>query len=128
MKSNSWVKVVVLSFAVLLASSAFAANKGSLHVSEAVQVNGQQLSAGDYQLRWEGTGSNVELSVMQGKKILTKTPARVIELQNAPSSDSAVIDRSAGTPSVSEVRFGGKKYALAIGGGEKASLSGTSTK
>jgi hypothetical protein len=128
MKWNHVAKAVVLGLAVLLATGAFAANKGSLHVQEAVQVNGQQIPAGDYQLRWEGTGSNVELSFMQGKKVVTKASARVIELKDAPAYDAAVVNKSGGTPSVSEVRFAGKKYALAIGGGEKAEMGESSSK
>jgi hypothetical protein len=120
MKLNNLIKSVVLGLAVLLATSAFASNKGSLHVQDPVEINGQQLPAGDYQLRWEGTGSNVELSVMQGKKEVAKTSAKVIELKQASAYDSAIVDHTSGKASVSEVRFYGKKYALVIGGTEKA--------
>jgi hypothetical protein len=120
MNRNSLLKSLMLGLAVLLATSAFASNKGSLHVQEPVQIAGQQLAAGDYQLRWDGTGSNVELSIMQGKKVVTKTTAKVIELKQPAAYDAAVVDHSGASPSVSEVRFAGKKYAIAIGGGEKA--------
>lgn len=128
MKWNHVAKTMVLGLAVLLATSAFASNKGSLHVREAMQVNGQQLPAGEYQLRWEGTGPNVELSFMQGKKVVTKTSARVIELKDAPAYDTTVVNKSGGSPSVSEVRFAGKKYALSIGGAEKAEMGESSSK
>jgi hypothetical protein len=115
MKWNNLAKFAVLGLAMLLATGAFASNKGTLRVQEAVQVNGQQLPAGEYQVRWEGTGSNVEVSFMKGKKEVAKTSAKVIDLDNAPQYDAAVVDRSSGTPTVSEVRFAGKKIALAIG-------------
>ena len=129
MKWNHVAKSVVLALAVLVATSAFAgsSNKGSLHLSEAAQVNGQAVPAGDYQLRWEGTGANVEVSFMQGKKLVTKSPAKVVELKSAFNSDAAVVDKSASTPAVTEVRFAGKKYALAIAPTEKAAM-GESTK
>lgn len=129
MKWNHVAKSVVLALAVLVATSVFAgtSNKGSLHLSEAVQVNGQAVPAGDYQLRWEGTGANVEVSFMQGKKVVTKASAKVVELKNAFNSDAAVVDKSASTPSVTEVRFAGKKYALELGNTEKAGM-GESTK
>ena len=127
MKWNQVAKSVVLALAVLVAGSAFASNnKGSLHLTEPAQINGQAIPAGDYQLRWEGTGSSVEVSVMQGKKVVTKAPAKVVELKSAFGNDAAVIDRSASTPSVTEVRFAGKKFALSLGG-EKAEM-GESTK
>ena len=129
MKSIQVVKSAVLALAVLVATSAFAgtSNKGSLHLSEAAQVNGQSVPAGDYQLRWEGTGANVEVSVMQGKKVVTKAPAKVVELKESFSNDATVVDHSGTTPSVTEVRFAGKKYALALGATEKAGM-GESTK
>lgn len=120
---------MVLALAVLVATSAFAGNtnKGSLHLSEAAQVNGQSVPAGDYQLRWEGTGANVEVSFMQGKKLVTKAPAKVVEVKDAFNHDAAVVDRGSAAPTVTEVRFAGKKYALSLTGAEKAAM-GESTK
>ncbi|MGB9074280.1 MAG: hypothetical protein WCC22_16705 [Terriglobales bacterium] len=128
MKLSNLIKSVVLGLAVLLATSAFASNKGSLHVQDPVEINGQQLPVGDYQLRWEGTGANVEVSVMRGNKEVAKTSAKVIELNQAPAYDTTVIDRSSGKASVSEVHFAGKKYALALGGTEKAEMGRSSSR
>ncbi len=111
MKWNHVAKSVVLALAVLVATSVFA----------------KAVPAGEYQLRWEGTGSNVEVSFMQGKKVVTKAPAKVVELKSAFGNDATVIDRTSSTPSITEVRFAGKKYALEIGGAEKAAM-GESTK
>ncbi len=126
MKLNYLAKTVVLGLAVLLASSAFASNKGSLHVQEAFEVNGQQLAAGEYQLRWDGTGSNVEVSFMQGKKEIAKASAKIVTLDRASDYDSAVLDHSSGKAAISEVLFAGRKYALAIGATEKAEMGGSS--
>jgi hypothetical protein len=123
MTLNNLAKSVVLGLAVMLATGAFASNKGSLHVTEAVQVNGQAIPAGDYQIRWEGTGSNVEVSFLQGKKEIAKTTAKLVELSNTPSFDSAVIDHSAGKASVSEIRFAGKKSALSLERSDRAAMS-----
>ncbi len=128
MNWNHLAKTLVLGLAVLLASSAFASNKGSLQMHEPFEVNGQQLPAGDYQLRWDGTGSNVEVSFMQGKKEVAKASAKVVALDKAYGYDSAVIDHASGKAAVSEVRFAGKKFALALGPTEKAEMSGGSSK
>ncbi|MGA8539693.1 MAG: hypothetical protein WB566_09350 [Terriglobales bacterium] len=125
---NRVAKTMVLGLAVLLASSAFASNKGSLIVREPVEVNGQQLAPGSYQLRWDGTGSNVEISFMQGKKEVAKASAKLVALDKAPDYDSAVVDHASGKATVSELRFAGKKYALTLGATEKAEMSGSSTK
>jgi hypothetical protein len=128
MKLNHVAKTVVLGLAVVLASSAFASNKGTLQVREPLEVNGQQLAPGAYELRWDGTGSNVEVSFMQGKKEVAKTSAKVVELDKASAYDSTVVDHASGKAAISEVRFAGKKYALAIGASDKADMSGSSTK
>ncbi|MGA2459116.1 MAG: hypothetical protein ABSF85_16220 [Terriglobales bacterium] len=125
---NHLAKTVVLGLAVLLATGAFASDKGSLQVREAIEVNGQQLAPGSYQLRWDGTGSNVEVSIMQGKKEVAKTTAKVVALDKAYDYDAAVVDHVSGKATVSEVRFAGKKYALALGAAEKAEMNAGSSK
>ena len=47
-------KSLFLGLALLLATSAFAANKGSLTVQEPMTVNGTQLKPGDYKVQWDG--------------------------------------------------------------------------
>jgi len=125
---NHLAKTVVLGLAVLLATSAFASNKGTLKVHETLEVNGQQLAAGEYQLRWDGSGSNIEVSFMQGKKEVAKTSAKLVNLDKASDNDSAVVDHSSGKAIVTEVRFAGKRYALALGATEKAEMSEGSAK
>ncbi len=125
MKFNTLAKTVVLGLAVLLASSAFASNKGSVEVREPVEINGQQIAAGSYQLRWDGTGDNVEVSFMRGKKEVAKTSAKVVELERSSSYDSAVVDHSSGKAKIAEVRFAGKKFALAMGDTDKTDGSGS---
>ena len=128
MKLNNLAKTVVLGLAVLLATSAFASNnvKGSLLLRESVEINGQQLAPGEYQLRWEGTGPSVEVSFMQGRKEVAKTSAKVVALDEAPEYDSAVVDHTSGKAAISEIRFSRRKYALAIGATDKAEMSGSS--
>ena len=126
---NHLAKTVVLGLAVLLASSAFASNKGTLNVHETLEVAGQQLAAGEYQVRWNGApGSNVEVSFMQGKREVAKASAKVVALDKASDNDSASVDHASGKAIVTEVRFAGKKYALALGATEKAEMSEGSNK
>ena len=128
MKLNSIGKILVLGLAVLVSTMAFASNKGSLHTDEAIAVNGTQLPAGNYTLRWEGAGPDVQLSVMQGKKEVAKTTAKLVELDKAASQDEVVLSNNSGTPSVAQVRFSGKKTAIALGGTDSAAMSGGSMK
>ncbi|MFZ0770129.1 MAG: hypothetical protein WCA49_01400 [Candidatus Sulfotelmatobacter sp.] len=109
-------KSIVLGLALLLASSAFAATKGSLQLTDPVTVNGTQLKAGAYKVQWEGSGPNVELSILQGKNVVAKVPAHVIELQTPSVNDAAVTRLNGGGPStLAGIRFQGKKTALELG-------------
>lgn len=126
MKVSRISKGLLLGLALLLATSAFAANKGSLSVVDPVTIAGKQLAAGQYKVSWDGSGSSVQLNIMQGKNVVATVPARVIELNNAPNSDSAVVSSNGdGSKTLSQIRFSGKKFALAIGQ-ETAQAEGSS--
>ena len=91
------------------------------------RVAGKQLAVGNYKLTWDGSGSSVQLNIMQGKNVVATVPARVIELDRPSTDDSAVVSsNSDGSKSLSEIRFSGKKYALAIG--EESASAATSSK
>jgi len=128
MKWNQAAKSAVLALALVAATSAFAGtNKGTLHVNEPAQISGQTVEAGEYQLRWEGAGPNVQVSVMKGKKVVATVPAQLVEQKQAFANDSTIVDRSGSTPTIKEVRFGGKKYALSLST-EKAEMGESSSK
>jgi hypothetical protein len=121
-------KGLLLGFALLLATSVFAAtNKGTLQVTDPLTVNGKQLPAGDYTVKWDGAGPNVELNIMRGKNVVATVPAHMVDLEQSPSRDSLVtIVQSDGRKSLNEIRFGGKKFALAINAeSAKAESNGT---
>ena len=118
---------LLLGLTLLLATSVFAANnKGSVQTLSTVTVNGKTLPAGDYSLKWEGTGSNIQLNILKNNKVVATTPARLVDLQQSPTQDQAVVKNNEdGTKSLSEVRFSGKKYALQIGEEPSAEMSGS---
>jgi len=129
MNASKISKGLLLGLALLLATSVFAANKGSLQVSDPVTVNGRQIAAGEYTVKWEGNGPSVELNILRGKDVVATVPARMIDLDRAPSRDSAVtIVNSDGHKSLNEIRFSGKKYALAVGAETAKAESGDTNK
>ena len=80
MKFTKGLKGLLLGLALLLATSAWASNKGSIELLDNVIVGGQQLKAGEYSLRWEGNGPNVELSILKGNKVVATTPAHLMDV------------------------------------------------
>ena len=127
MKVSKISKGLLLGLALLLATSGFAANKGNLQVNDPVTVNGKQLGTGEYTVKWDGAGPNVELNILKGKNVVATVPARMLELEQSPNRDSVVTNTSSdGRKALSEIRFSGKKYALAVNNeSAKAESNGT---
>ncbi len=81
-----------------------------------MNVKGTARKPGDYKIEWDGNGPSVELSIMQGKKVITKVPAHVVDLSRPAANDAAVVKKGDdGNSSLSEVRLSGKKFAFAVG-------------
>ena len=117
MKFATISKSLIMGLALLLASSAFAAEKASLTLSHPATVNGTTLKAGDYKLQWDGNGPNVEVSIVQGKKVVAKVPAKIVDLGSTTQNNAAVTRvKSDGTSTLAGARFEGKKYGLELGG------------
>ncbi len=127
MKFATVTKSTLMGVALLLASSAFAASKANMTLNHPTTVNGTQLKAGDYKLEWEGSGPDVQLSIVQGKNVVAKVPAKVVELNSKAANDAAVLkDNGNGTTSLTEARFAGKNFSLKIGGSDDGMQSGSS--
>lgn len=127
MKFATVSKSLIMGLALLLASSAFAATKVNLTLQNPTTVNGTKLKAGDYKLAWDGSGPNVEVSILQGKTVVAKVPAKVVELNVAAQNNSAVIRKNEdGTTSLTGARFDGKKFALELGESSGGTEAGSS--
>ena len=120
MKLSLTSKLMTLALALLLASSAFAASdthKGNLQVFDPVQVNGKQLSAGEYQVKWEGNGPDVQLNFIKSGKVVATSQAKVVDLEQKANGNAAVVsNNNDGSRSLNQIRFGGKKFALSLNG------------
>jgi hypothetical protein len=127
MKFATVSKSLVMGLALLLASSAFAATKADLHLNNATSVNGTKLKAGDYKLVWDGSGPDVEVSIMQGKTVLAKTTGKVVDLNSPASNNAAVVKRNDdGTTALAGARFEGKKFAIELGESSDGMQAGSS--
>lgn len=127
MKFATVSKSLVLGLAVVLASSAFAATKATLNLQGPATVNGTQLKAGEYKVQWEGNGPNVEVSILKGKNVVAKVPAKLVDLNAASQNDVALVKTGDdGSRSLAGARFQGKKVALEIGESTDTMQSGSS--
>jgi hypothetical protein len=118
MKITKMLKSALIVLAISLAASALAAEKGSLHVSSTLKVAGEQLAAGDYTLGWIGSGPSVDLTIMQGKRLVTTVPATMALLNDPPSNDAIVITIGVdGTRWLSQIMLSGRSFSFDIAPG-----------
>ena len=121
MKPLNSFREFLLVLALLLATNALAINKGSLHISMPERVAEQLLPPGDYSVQWDEAGADLELKIMQGRRLIASTPAKLVVLKKASYNDSAVIlSNDDGSGRLWRIYFLGRKYALEIVGDFKA--------
>ena len=110
---------------LLIAGNALAAGaaKGTLHLYESLNVQGQQLAPGDYKVEWNGEGPKVELNIINGKKTVVSVPAQVVTVNEKYPTDGYISKKSDdGTSALTEIFFHGKNYELRLG--DQASAQG----
>ena len=120
--------IILVTSCALLSASAFAANKGSFHLSGPVTLNGTQLTEGEYKVQWDGSGPDVQVTILSRGKVVTTAPAHLIELSRNGVNDATVQKTNEdGTVSLTEIDFAGKKYALDLRTATAATDSGAMT-
>ena len=68
-------------------------------------------------MQWEGSGNDVQLNFLQGKKQVASTSAHIVAVQPAAQADNALINvNSDGSRSLAQIRFRGKTFALDLTG------------
>ena len=118
MKSSLFSRIIFATLALALTTSAFAASdshKSSFEISAATQVNGTTIPAGEYTVRWEGSGPTVQVNIMQGKKVVATVPAQVVTLDRAATNtQTEVWNGSNGERELKALKFEGKKVSLEL--------------
>lgn len=126
MKSSKSLTVMIVLLVISVAGAALAADmsKGSFQISAPAQVGSTTLPAGDYTAKWSGTGPTVQVSIVRNGKTLATVPAKLVQLDQKSSIDSAEVQNGAGgRRDLTAIHFSGKKYALELSGGNEAMKS-----
>lgn len=103
---------------LLVAIGAFAANatKGTLHLYETVSVQGKQLPPGNYKVEWNGTGANVQVSILNGKDTVATVPAKVVSTNTKNNTDGySAAKQSDGSNDLTTIFFHGTNFELQVG-------------
>jgi hypothetical protein len=88
-------------------------NEGKFRLSNSVQVGSTELKPGDYKATWEGTGSDVQVKILQGKNVVATTSAKLVE--KSASQDSVTVGNANSSRALQEIDFGSLRKALVFG-------------
>ena len=86
-----------------LSSTAGTKQSAVINISDPVVVNGTHLEPGDYTVRWNGTGSDVQVQFLKGKKEVASVPAKVIAQSNSNSPAITMRSTEDGSKTISEI-------------------------
>ncbi|HTZ98848.1 MAG TPA: hypothetical protein VMB02_00860 [Candidatus Aquilonibacter sp.] len=87
--------------------------KQAFSVSAPVQLDGQQLAAGDYEATWKGPGPRVSVKIAEKKKTVATVQARLVLLnRKSPSVALGTQPNPDGSLSLQSLRFKGQSFAL----------------
>lgn len=112
------VKILVVLSILTLALSALAGeNKGSFTLPSAAQIEGKNLAAGEYKVRWEGAGPEVQVTVLQGKHTIATIPAKLVERSEKARRNAVVINNNGSQSQIIELQLAGKQAALVFNNG-----------
>lgn len=89
MKSRFLSFALCVLFVVPVLAFAGSKNSSNLNLDQTVKVAGTQLAPGQYKVTWEGSGPDVQVSFLEGKKIIATAPARIA---TAPKSQETAIE------------------------------------
>jgi len=114
--------------ALLLSSAAFAgdSNKGSLQLYEKINVEGKSLNPGHYTVTWEGSGPDVQVTVLQGKQTVATFPAHLTEQASRNTEDAyGSAPATDGSRMLTAIYPNGKRFSIELDQKEASQPSST---
>jgi hypothetical protein len=84
---------------VLLSVSAWAGDKmkANIQIDQTLHVGSTQLGPGAYKMTWTESGSNAEVTFLQGKNVIATVPAHVTQARSGFHSPAIRTDSSTST-------------------------------
>jgi preprotein translocase subunit SecG len=109
------VRLAVLAFAVMLVLNAFAKPKSeSITLFQDATLNGANVPAGEYVVKYDVDGSNAQVKFMKGNKEVASATGQVKTLTKKTTSSQVVVNTDGNSRSISEIDFGGKDTAISF--------------
>ncbi len=112
---TSRIVTTLFGASLLFAVGAFAQEKGTLNLTDKINVQGTELKAGRYNVEWTGSGPTVQVNIRQGKNNVVTVPATLVTKEAANLGGGYGARKEAdGSRSLFAIYPAGKKYELEI--------------
>jgi hypothetical protein len=114
---RSRILTVLTVLAVLAVSlNAFAATGNTtIKLYETKTLNGQELKAGEYKVKWERNSSDAEVTFLQGKKVVATVKGKFVDRGQAAQNNALVTKKNGSAhEEITELRFAGKTEVLVL--------------
>jgi len=113
--TQSPVRYAMLALALTLSVSAFAKPKSeTLTLFHDATLNGTNIPAGDYVVKYDVDGSNAKVQFMQGRKEVASATGQVKNLSKKSGASQVVLNTEGNNRSIAEIDFGGKDTAISF--------------
>ena len=109
---------ILVRFALLVLTLAFSITAFAKPKTETVTLvhnatlNGTNLPAGEYVVKYDVEGSNAQVKFLKGSKEVASANGQVKTLTKKPGSNQVVLNTNGDARSISEIDFGGKDTAI----------------
>jgi len=108
-------RLAVLALALMVSVGAFAKPKSeNLTLYHDATLNGVNIPAGEYVVKYDIQGSNAQVTFMQGRKQVATASGQVKTLNRKSDSSQVVLDTSNNMRAINEIDFGGKDTAISF--------------
>ena len=107
------VRFALLVLGLTVSISAFAKSKSeNITLFQDVTVNGTNVPAGDYVVKYDVDGSNAQVRFTKNGKEIASANGQVKTLTQKPVRNQVVLSTDGDTRTISEIDFGGKDTAI----------------
>ncbi len=88
----------------LLTAPAFASkNSQTVNLPTAMKVGSADVSPGDYNVTWTGSGPEVQVTLIRNKKVIVTLPAKLVEQNN--KNEGLDMDNRGGVQTLQAIRL-----------------------
>ena len=110
------LRFALLALACMLAINAFAKPKSeNITLYHDASLNGTNVPAGDYVVKYYTEGTNAQVKFMKGNKEVATANGQVKTLPKKAANSQVVMTEDGSSRSINEIDFGGKDTAISFG-------------